>query len=822
MYSRLTRAAISCTWIVVAVCFAIAGTVVADDPSVAAPIDFQRDVQPIFEAHCYDCHGADEQSSGLRLDTRTAMLRGGNRGTAVIASKPNESVLLHALLGEHDTPRMPPEDYGDPLDETEITLIRTWIAQGATGPDDSAVAQSLRRTSDHWSFQPVVRPPIPQIQQQAWVRNPIDAFILARLETEGIEPSPESPRTTLIRRLSFDLRGLPPSPAEVERFCNDTSSDAYDRLVDYMLDSPHYGERWGRHWLDAARYADSHGYTIDGPRSIWKYRDWVIDAFNRDMPFDEFTIQQMAGDLLPDAPLLATVATGFHRNTLVNQEGGTDAEQFRVEAVVDRVSTIGTVYLGLTIACARCHDHKFDPISQRDFYELFAFMNNDDEPTIDVPSPEQRALAERLKPQIDELAGQLKSRTTELAAAQPQWETSLSEEQRKQLSAEVQAALGVSPDQRDKNQLQAITSAYLATDARHRDMTARLEGLKKQLPQPPSTMVLRARSKPRTTHVHVRGDFLRHGAEVAADVPEVLPPLDQIEAEAARTRLDLAEWLVDPRNPLPARVTMNRVWLRYFGRGLVDTENDFGTQGSAPSHPALLDWLASSFVENRWSLKAMHRLIVSSATYRQSSNDRPDLETIDPDNVLLARQSRRRFEAEVIRDNALAVSGLLSRKIGGPSVFPYQPEGVMRLAQVERPWNMSSGEDRHRRGLYTYFWRSTPHPFLKTFDAPDSNTTCTRRYESNTPLQALTLLNDESFMECAQALGDHLATCEQDSDEQRVRYAVNLCLAREPSEYELARLLEVLATEREAETQTAPWTTLARVMLNLDEFITRE
>ncbi len=820
MFRRRSTIAAVLLKIVVAVCIDSGAFAQAVDPP-AATVDYLRDVQPILEANCYDCHAQEEQSSGLRLDTRTAILRGGNRGATVVSEKPLESELLRALLGEGDTPRMPPEDYGEPLDETEINTLRQWIVEGATGPDDAAIAQSMRRTSDHWSFLPVVRPMVPNVKQRAWVRNSIDAFVLTRLEADDIRPSPEAARTTLIRRLSFDLRGLPPTPEEVDRFCSDPSSDAYDRLVDRMLDSPHYGERWGRYWLDAARYADSDGYTIDAPREIWKYRDWVIDALNNDMPFDAFTMHQMAGDLLSDVPLAATIATGFHRNTLINQEGGTDKEQFRVEAVVDRVTTVGTVYLGLTLNCARCHDHKFDPISQREFYELFAFLNNDDEPKIDVPTPLQTERRRQLQPPIDEVTREIKQRDEQLAAEQPAWEAKLSTELRSKLPADVQAALELMPEQRDEKQQQALAKSHRESDPQRKELAAKLNGLKKQLPKVPTTMVLRARDKPRTTHVHIRGDFLRHGAEVTARVPEVLPAIKR-NGDQTLTRLDLARWLVDPRNPLPARVTVNRVWQAYFGRGLVETENDFGTQGSPPSHPRLLDWLASEFVENGWSLKSLHRLIVRSASYRQSSHARPDLDAIDPDNRLLARQSRRRFAAEVIRDNALAVSGLLSRKVGGPSVFPYQPDGVMRLAQVERPWNVSPGEDGYRRGMYTYFWRSTPHPFLKTFDAPDSNTTCTRRYQSNTPLQALTLLNDQSFIECAEALGKHLAECDIEDDAARVRYAVQLCLAREPNEYEMTRLLDLIAIERETEDQHHPWTTLARVMLNLDEFITRE
>ncbi len=837
--------------------------------AASAP-DFEGDVLPILAGHCHDCHAGEDAESGLRLGRGADLLVGGYRGPAIVPGKPEESPLLIAVLGDDDELRMPPEDAGEPLTTEEIDTLRRWIEAGAPGIGniDAAAAGEQRRESDHWSFQPVVRPQLPAVQSAERVRTPIDHFILYRLEAEGIEPSPEADRATLIRRVTLDLTGLPPTPEDVLEFERDTRADAYERLVDDLLQSPHYGERWGRHWLDLARYADSNGYTIDGPRSIWKYRDWVIAALNDDMPFDRFTIEQMAGDLLPDAELAQRVATGFHRNTLVNEEGGTDDEQFRVEAVVDRVSTVGTVFLGLTLGCARCHDHKFDPVSQREFYQLFAFLNGDNEPQVEVPSPEHLRQRAMIAAQVQPLEAELKRRREELDAELARWEAELSEETRGGLADDVQAALAVPAAERNEEQKKILVEAHRAADAEHGRLTRAISGLNKQLPTVPTTLVLARRGEPRTTHIHIRGDFLRHGEQVSPDVPDVLPALPDNVPEHP-TRLELARWLVDPSNPLTARVTMNRVWQAYFGRGLVETENDFGTQGSPPTHPQLLDWLASEFIERDWSLKAMHRLIVTSSTYRQASHYREDLEPRDPRNLLLARQSRLRLEAEAIRDCALTVSGLLSPAIGGPSVFPYQPEGVMRLAQVKRAWQISPGENQHRRGMYTYFWRSTPHPFLKTFDAPDSNTTCTRRTRSNTPLQALTLLNDQSFVECAEALAARIAAWPAENDTQRLRRAVRICLSREATDYELERLAELLdaesghptdvpladaplasaegtttdlaayvgsdvvqtvaATDSDAPSSQAgqpadksAWIAVARVLLNLDEFITRE
>ena len=469
------------------------------------------------------------------------------------------------------------------------------------------------------------------------------------------------------------------------------------------------------------------------------------------MPFDQFVIEQLAGDMLDGATTDQIVASGFHRNTLINEEGGTDDEQFRIASIVDRVNTTGTVFLGLTIGCAECHEHKYDPISQREYYEVFAFFNNADEPNIDVPTPEQTTLRDEVNARLAELKKQLASVAKTALEGLADWEAALSDEDKAALSDDAKAAIALAAGERDDKQQQAVRGAYLATVAEHEQAVKEIDVEKKKLPNIPTTMVMRERSEPRETYIHIRGDFLRRGARVEPNVPRAFPVLET--GAALPTRLDFARWLVDGRNPLTARVTMNRVWQRYCGLGIVETENDFGTQGEPPSHPELLDWLAVELMARDWSLKAMHRLIVTSATYRQSSQYRPELAEIDLRNRLLARQHRLRLEAEIVRDTALSVSGLLSRKIGGPSVFPPQPDGVMELAQVKRSWDTSPGGDSYRRGMYTHFWRSTPYPFLKTFDAPDANTTCTRRTRSNTPLQSLTLLNDAVFNECAGALG---------------------------------------------------------------------
>jgi mono/diheme cytochrome c family protein len=807
----------------------------------AEPVDYVRDVQPIFAKHCTACHGAEKQKSGLRLDTATNIRKGGDRGPALEAGKGDQSRIVVAIRGGNDDlPAMPPK--GPRLTTDEIAAISRWITEGAAAPaNESSVA--VKNGSKHWAFQPVVRPKPPNVKSARWIRNPLDQFILARLEKESISPAPEAGRPTLIRRLCLDLLGLPPTPEEVDAFTRDERPDAYERLVDRLLASPHYGERWGRFWLDAARYADSNGYSIDAARSIWPYRDWVINALNRDMPLDEFVIEQMAGDLLPNATTEQKVATGFHRNTPINEEGGIDLEQFRVDSIYDRLNTTGTVFLGLTIGCAQCHDHKFDPLTQREYYQLFAFLNNDDEPTLELGSPEQVALKKKIQTERRGLEKRFKTLDRITDKTVEGWQGKLTAEMRANLPKEIDHILTIAINGRDEHQQETVLAFVRNLDkTRHalggigspipfaslahihlhqtRDrIEQRLAELKAKEPNVPTTMVLKQRATPRETGIHLGGDFTRKGVKVDADTPHWISA-SRVSHHPGQSpsRLELAKWLVDPANPLTARVAVNRLWQGHFGQGIVETENDFGTQGTLPSHPELLDWLASEFMRQRWSLKEMHRSIVCSATYRQSSNVRAELASVDPRNKLLARMPRLRLEAEVVRDVALAASGLLSEKIGGPSAFPPQPEGVFKFTQVPRTWKADSGPNRYRRGLYTFFWRSAPHPELVAFDAPDGVNSCTRRNRSNTPLQALTLLNDEGFVEYARGLTDRILR-EAADDNARLQRAFRLCLGREPrsAEFErLARLRDELGNDRSA------WVSVARVLMNLDEFITRE
>jgi hypothetical protein len=815
-------------------------------PAVADEVDFARDNRPIFTARCYECHAADKQESGLRLDSGVGLAAGGNSGPAVVAGKSGDSLLIRAVSGGSDEiSKMPPK--GPPLETAQIKILKRWIDAGAKVPAEAA-GTDVRRKSDHWSFQPLTRPAPPSVANVSWARNPLDAFVLARLEKAGLQPSREADKPALIRRLSLDLVGLPPTAEQVDEFLADTRGDAYGRLVDSLLASPHYGERWGRHWLDVARYADSNGYTIDGGRSIWKYRDWVIEALNRDLPFDQFTIEQLAGDLLDGARIDQIIATGFHRNTLVNEEGGTDPEQFRVEAVVDRVSTTGSAFLGLTLGCARCHDHKYDPISQREFYALFAVFNNVDEPTFAVPTDQQAKETPALVAEIEQSEKRLAEVDAGSAGRQAEWEARLAgklqEEAALKLSAEAREALAVPLDSRTSEQKTVLKQEYQKVDPERVPLAGRIAELKQSQKQMAAkittTLVVRERKEPRNTHIHLRGDFLQPGTAVEPGVPAVLPPIHARREKP--DRLDFARWLVDPRHPLMSRVTVNRIWQAYFGQGLVATENDFGLQGERPSHPELLDWLAGQFIDNGWSLKGMHRLIVTSATYRQSSRMRADLTAADPYNKLLGRQPRLRLEAETIRDAALAAGGLLSREIGGPGVYPPQPEGIYKFTQQVKFWGENKNADRYRRGMYTYLWRSSPYPFLKTFDAPDTLVTCTRRPRSNTPLQALTLANDRAFYEIAQGFGARICAEPTGDDAERIRFAFRSCLAREPLVGELVGLSEYLGSQRasfkaapsdaeavappntppEGRASAAAWTMLARVLLNLDEFITRE
>lgn len=765
-------------------------------PASTAKIDFDKDVRPILAANCIKCHGAEKQKGGLRLDDRKSLLEGGNGGAVIIVGKSAESRLIHAVAQIDPDAKMPSE--GPALSATQVGTLRAWIDQGANWGAQTGPIPATGAKSNHWAFQPIKRPTVPG------KGNAIDAFILSRLEKEGLKPSPEADKITLIRRVSLDLIGLPPTPAEVHAFLKDSSAEAYEKVVDRLLASPHYGERWGRHWLDSARYADSDGYEKDTGRPFaWRYRDWVIHALNEDMPFDRFTIEQLAGDLLPSATIEQKIATGFHRNTLTNKEGGVDQEEFRVAACVDRVNTTGKVWLGLTVGCCQCHDHKYDPLSQREFYQFFAFFNSDREVDLEAP-----------------LSGELDKLKVQRAAFDAE-------------KAKLQAAV----DEAKEKKLPAA------------ELTKREKALAAHAAKAPaaSKAMTLAAGPTKSTHVMIRGDFLRKGVEVKTGIPGVVSS-PGTAVPGAMTRLDLAKWLVSQENPLTARVTVNWVWAKLFGRGIVSTPEDFGTQGAKPSHPELLDWLASEFKDPKqcgWSFKRLHKLIVMSATYRQASSVTPDILQRDPQNVLLARQSRLRLEAEIVRDSALAASGLLHRTIGGPSIRPPQPAGISELTYANSAkWVETAGPEKFKRGMYIWFQRTSPYPMLTAFDSPDGNVCTVRRERSNTPLQALTMLNDAVFVEAAQALAKRVLTEKKDAVPcLHLKLMFELCLGREPTPSEREKLLRLFtefrrlaaADPKAAEkligpkkldgvsvAEAAAWVALARTILNLDEFVTRE
>jgi len=997
----------------------------------ARKISFEADVRPILAKACWDCHGGDAQEAGLRLDRKDRALEGGDSGRVIVPGKSADSKLIQLVAGTDPKKVMPPD--GDRLTAAEVDILRAWIDQGVDWP---ASAQSARQAgADHWAFQPIRRPVAPAVA--APVGNPIDAFILAKLQEQGITPSEAADRATLIRRLSLDLLGLLPTADEVAAFVDDPRPDAYQQLVDRLLASPHFGERWGRHWLDLARYADSDGYEKDLPRPFaWRYRDWVIAAINADRPYDQFTIEQLAGDLLPDATIEQRIATGFHRQTLTNREGGIDKKEDRDKQLVDRTNTTGAVWMGLTVGCAQCHSHKYDPISQREYYQLYAFFNAAEEADIAAPTDyealqyaarkaahdrqrgplaqavetyrkeslpprlaewERRVREEPLTwmpltiasvvtaskaelvrqedgsylvtgetPETDTYTltcdlgptlptglrlevlpdeslpmngpgrqpngnfvltevrvtwqprddGQAKPRSVALAAAQADyvqnrtqpakafapgkttdgqaktgwaigggvgqpheivWEfdwgpkpppsegrlTIVLDQQygeqhllgkfRLSLTDGTQPlylptppewlreALSTPRDQRTEKLQTLLEDHFAQIDPESRVLQARLAAHDAAAPPPPATkaMAFVESSQPEPTHIHLRGDFLQPGDEVRPTTFAVLNPL---EASSPPNRLDLARWLVSEDHPLVRRVAANRIWQHLFGRGLVDPPEDFGTRGTPPSHPELLDWLASEFSTREWSTKSLIRLIVTTDIYRQSSAGRPELLEQDPKNLLLARQNRFRLEGEVLRDITLSVSGLLDDRVGGPSVRPPLPEGVAALGYANSvKWAESKGGDRYRRGCYIFFQRTVPYPLLMTFDGPDSNVTCQRRERSNTPLQSLTLLNDPAFFECAKSLGERLQQAQPGANTDRVQTLVRWCLGRDANPDELAILLrlhdeaaakfradpasakELLGQPAEgAESfDLAACMALARVVLNVDEFLTR-
>lgn len=994
-------------------------------------VDYDRDIRPILAEHCLECHSLDKAKGGLSLASRNEAMKTLKSGfQGLVSGSPESSEIFRRVTTSDADDRMPPEGR-EPLKKVQVEKLRQWIAEGADWPV-------------HWAYRPLAESSAPPVKETSWPKGELDRFVLAKLEAAGLTPSPEASRTTLIRRVHYDLLGLPPSPREIQTYLEDAEPDAYEKMVDRALASEHFGERWGRHWLDMARYADSDGYEKDRARpDAWRYRDWVIRAINADMPFDQFTVEQLAGDLLPNVTVEQVVATAFHRQTLTNTEGGADQEQFRVEAVFDRTETTGAVWLGLSVGCARCHSHKYDQISHEEYFRLFAFFNNGEEVTRRVPvSPGAWVAYEKqhggVAAKLDGLQKQVEEARLSARRNLPAWEkevqarlaearrtgraavfeplklaaiessdsqtafTRLGDEswlasggrgqnetytltvdenssgqslvalqlealpdrslpgggpgrsergnfvlneitlkagrpgeegclarfhsvkgtheqkgyasagaadgdastgwavqpqtgRAHSLTLQLETPLALAPGERMVVELhhaykggrhnlgrfrllgsRVLTEESIAPaavlrvlneeplrrndvviqplfdwvegrDAGVRAAVRELEEARRGLPQPPLMevrVISQRRESPRVTHRLHRGDFLSPAEPVEAGGLAVLPPMRAAQPHAA-DRLDLARWLVDPANPLTPRVAVNHIWTRLFGEGLVRTVDDFGVRGEPPSHPELLDWLAREHVQKGWHRKVLLKTVLMSATYRQSSVHRPGVEEVDPLNRMLHRQNRVRVEAEIVRDLHLAAAGLLSRKIGGPSVFPALPADVAALSYANNfKWNPSTGEDKYRRGMYTFFKRTAPHPDLTTFDCPDANTANLKRTLSNTPLQALATLNAATFAEAAKGLaGRVLRDRPGASDEGGIGHLFLLCVARPPSERELKAMAALLADARswyEASPQeaavymkgfevpsvtlpeAAAWAAAARVVLNLDEFITRE
>ena len=791
--------------------------------SPVGAVDLTRDVFPILSEHCLKCHGPEKQKSGYRLDNQIIALSGGDSGkAAIVVSNSMASALVQRLTTTNAEEMMPPK--GERLSSNEVAAIRTWIDAGAVWPAQLADAQP--RPSTHWSFQQVQPQEIPRVKSTKWVRNPIDNFVLARLEKEHLKPSPEADRATLIRRLYLDLLGLPPTAEQVEAFVKDRRRDAYERLVEVILASPHFGERWGRHWLDLARYADSAGYQIDRVRpGAYLYRDWIIDSFNRDQPFDQFTIEQLAGDLLTQAALEQKIATGFHRMTLSNLEDGVDKAEFDCKAKVDRVSTTATAWLGLTVGCAECHTHKFDPITQREFYQLYAFFNAAEEVDVSAPSPGGREKFEGAKKLWDLEKSRLEAERaaysqSNLLVNQLAWERTVNSSS---VTGAAAMVLSVPAPQRTAAQKRELAKHYRDLDPSLKQLNARLKAHQRTLPKykEEQAMLLGTRTNAPKTFIHVRGDFLRPGEEVK---PGVLQALNRFESPPEATRLDLARWIVAPENPLTARVAVNHFWMHLFGRGLVSTPEDFGTRGEPPSHPALLDWLAGEFQRSGWSRKQILRLIATSATYRQSSFVSEKLLARDPQNILLARQSRYRVEGEIIRDLFLGASGLLEAEVGGPGIYPPIPADIKAVGYgTGGTWTETEGPEKYRRGLYVINRRTVPYPVAMTFDQANPNECTARRERSNTPLQPLALLNNPVFAECAAELARHMEQATGDT-RRKLEFGFRACLGRPPTRAEWKRLEQLVRDERKlaGATETQAWRAVADVLLNLDEFITRE
>lgn len=725
------------------------------------------------------------------------------------------------------------------------------------------MAAEAGAAATHWAFAAPERPQLPPVTNAAWGRTPIDAFVLARLEAEGLSPSPDADLPTLIRRLSLDLRGLPPTLEEIDTFLADRSPEAYERLVERFLADPAYGEKRASYWLDLARFGDTNGYQDDGTRSMWAYRDYVIRAFNDNRPFDQFTLENIAGDLLEGSTREQKIASGFNRNHRFNEEGGADPDEFRVAYSIDRVNTTATTWLGLTFECAQCHDHKYDPISQKEYYQFYAFFNSNEgelgvsktkkqPPFLELPTAAQAKERARLAEAVARAEETLAEMDGPLQGRFLRWHTAgrLSEEEKKKAGADEQLAKIVDKPAAEStdDEKKRLRTFYVEHNepayVRAREKRDEFRALKRKVErQIPTTLVMQTMKSRLPAFVLERGDFRRPGERVEPGVPGVFPALG---ANRAANRLDLARWLVAPENPLVARVLVNRVWGRLFGSGLVRTVNDFGTRGEFPSHPKVLDWLATELLRLDWDVKELERQIVTSATYRQASTLTESSLRSDPTNRFLARASRFRLRAEEVRDNALAVAGLLSRKIGGPSVMPYQPEGYFADKSRDWKWTPSPGGDRYRRGVYTFWRRTTPYPSLVIFDAPSRELCVAERARTISPQQALMTLNDPVFVEAARVFAERICADGPPGIDQKLRQAFRLAVARRPAADDLEVLRALYQEEFErfssdpaaatklASQGSAPawpgleardvavWTSLASVLLNLDETVMRE
>jgi len=801
-------------------------------PAFAANVDFTREVLPILQQKCVVCHGPKQHFAGLRLDDRDSAKR------VIQAGHAAQSKIIDMVKGASGKV-MPPS--GAKLTEAQIALVSRWIDEGANWPASASVAR-------HWAWEPIQHPAAPVVKRTDWATSDIDKFVLARLEKEGVAPSPDADKATLLRRASIDITGLPPTLKETAEFVADQRPDAYARQVDRLLASSHYGEKWSRAWLDLAHYADSDGFEKDLIRPwSWRFRDWVINAYNQDMPYDRFVTLQLAGDEVPGAANEDRVATGFYRNTMTNREAGVDRKEARFDQLIDRVGTTGTVFLGITLRCSQCHNHKYDPIQQRDFYKMLAYFNNADETDIEDPLPGEMGSYLRARPEYEKKRAELIAQYN-IPELQKQWEADMirtMDHPGQELDwdfqvTEIRAGLDhgerilrTPVEKRSERDARTMTFRFLRLPGprfgKDKELTAKLKEAKEKLDEldknfPALSMayVMEDRSDYGPAHIAVRGDWKNPGDEVEPGVPAFLPGGDK----PAKTRLELAKWILAPENPLTARVAVNRIWQELFGRGIVSSSDDFGTQGDKPSHPELLDWLATEYRRIGFSNKALIREIVLSRTYRQASNARPDLEKKDPENILLARQSRVRLPAELIRDEALSVSGLLNTDVGGPSIKPFQPVGVAELGYSVKKWIESPGREKYRRGVYIHYQRTTPYPFLVNFDAPDSTLSCTRRRLSNTALQSLDLLNDPAFFEAAQALAYRIETESSGDFPARLGFAFSVALNRAPTQKEVSRLasyFDTQATLRQKDpTAIEPWVGVSRILLNLDEFITRE